>query len=116
MLQKISRENKPIILAGDTNFDLLKLSEDKNIQEFYDLITEYHIQPTILEPTRIVHGNRPTIVDNIFTNTTNKNITSGNLLSKLSDHMPNFSFFINLSVSIRKNSRIVRNYKCLDVV
>ena len=44
----------------------------------------------ILEPTRIVANNRPSIIDNILINTTDKKIDSGNIIDKESDHMPNF--------------------------
>ena len=46
--------------------------------------------PYILEPTRIVANNRPSITDNIFINTIDKKTGSGNITDKESDHMPNF--------------------------
>ena len=46
------------------------------------------LRPCILEPTRIVANNRPSIINNIFIN--NKKIDSGNIINKVSDHMPNF--------------------------
>ena len=48
------------------------------------------LQPCITEPTRIIQGNRPSIVDNIFTNIFDKELYSGNLLDKITDHLPNF--------------------------
>ena len=64
-----------------------------------------HIQPCIVEPTRIISGNKPSIVDNIFTNIIDKQITSGNLVSKISDHLPNF-VIINDLVSYSKKQKI----------
>ena len=46
-------------------------------------------QPCITEPTRIVDGNRPSLVDNIFSNSLVTCI-SGNLYEKISDHPPSF--------------------------
>ena len=43
-----------------------------------------------IEPTRIVKRERPSLIDNIFINTCTKKINSGNLIDKVSDHMPNF--------------------------
>ena len=91
-LNSIKKENKQIFLIGDMNYDLLKLNVDKNVSSFFDILSNSFLQPCILEPTRIVQGNKPSIVDNIFTNAITKNIKSGNLFSRLSDHMPNLHF------------------------
>ena len=48
-------------------------------------------QPCILEPTRLAVGNRPTLIDNIFVNSIEKEVNAGNLMDKLSDHLPNLS-------------------------
>ena len=42
---------------------------------------ENHFQPCITEPTRIVEGNIPSLVDNIFTKNINEPIC-GNILEK----------------------------------
>ena len=68
-------------------------------------------QPCILESTRIVDKNRPALIDNIFINFTNNDITSGNLISKISDHMPNFILISN-SIDKTKNQKTkIRNFK-----
>ena len=43
------------------------------------------LQLCITEPTRIVGNNRPALIDNIFINTYNKNVNSGNIIEKISD-------------------------------
>ena len=72
---------------------------------------ESFLQPCILEPTRIVHGHRPTLIDNIFTNAINKYIVSGNLYNKISDHMPNFIIAENVATAHCKVNRKVRDSK-----
>ena len=52
-------------------------------------------QPCITEPTRIINGNKPSLVDNIFSNSVEK-CYSGNLLEKISDHLPNFVIYENV--------------------
>ena len=52
-------------------------------------------QPCITEPSRIVAGNQPSLVDNIFSNSV-KPVISGNLYQTLSDHMPNFAIYNNV--------------------
>ena len=113
-LNSIKKENKQIFLIGDMNYDLLKLNVDKNVSSFFDILSNSFLQPCILEPTRIVQGNKPSIVDNIFTNAITKNIKSGNLFSRLSDHMPSFTFVVDIKVSKKKDKRIIRNFEAFD--
>ena len=52
----------------------------------------------VLDYTRVIQGNRPSLIDNIFTNAITKTVISRNLLDKLSDHMPNFAIFNELKI------------------
>ena len=84
-LSKLSNENKEVYLCGDFNSDLLKLDKVNNYKRFYELMCSYGFLPQILQSTRI-QGDSATIVDNIFTNTCNSEIHSGNIITELSDH------------------------------
>ena len=46
--------------------------------------------PCITEPTRIADKQKPTLIDSIFVNLLSKELKSGNLIKKISDHLPNF--------------------------
>ena len=51
--------------------------------------------PLILQPTRITnHSN--TLIDNIFSNVMDPDITSCNLTATISDHLPQFSIIPNM--------------------
>ena len=113
-LKKIKPENKEVFIAGDFNYDLLKFTNVAQIDDFISTMFLHFLQPCILEPTRIVDGNKPSLVDNIFTNAISKNIISGNLLNKLSDHMPNFIFVLKISTPQHKEDRKFRDTKNLD--
>ena len=69
------------------------------------------IQPCILEPTRIVNKQNPSLIDNIFINTIEKDIKSGNLTSKVSDHLPNFIIVSDLLDKLPKTKQKIRNFK-----
>ena len=56
------------------------------------MMLENGLQPCITEPTRIVPGNKPSLVDNIFSNSAEP-VISGNLYQTVSDHMPNFVIY-----------------------
>ena len=59
------------------------------------------LQPCILEPTRIVGNNRPSLIDNIFINTYDKPILSGNFINQISDHIPNFAIVRDILEKIK---------------
>ena len=107
---KIKRENKIFIITGDFNYDLLSIEKNEYAYDFINSMFSNFFQPCILEPTRIVGNNRPTLIDNIFINTIEKEIYSGNLISKLSDHMPNFIIVQNFVSSNRSSKRKYRDF------
>ena len=48
------------------------------------------LSPQILGASRVTAHEKPSLVDNIFINFHNFNCTSGNLLERISEHLPNF--------------------------
>ncbi len=89
-LKKLRREKKKTIICGDFNHNLLNFDTDKNVNSFLCTMLEHSFHPNIIEPTRITNTNKPSLVDNIFTNTFD-NPVSGNILEHISyDHLPNF--------------------------
>ena len=100
--------NKPL-------FDLLDHSTNPHTDKFLDTMLTNFIQPCILEPTRVVNGNKPSLIDNIFTNAINKKIVSGNLLNKISDHMPSFIIASNILTPHNKEDRKIRDHKKMNV-
>ena len=54
--------------------------------------------PYILQPTRVTDSSA-TLIDNIFANTFNFNALSGNLVTKISDHFPQFLIIEDLKVN-----------------
>ena len=112
-LAKIQKENKKVLIAGDFNFDLLKHEENTNINDFLQMMINNSYQPCITEPTRIVNGNKPSLVDNIFLNSVETCI-SGNIFEKISDHLPNFVMIENVKSKPKPKSIRRRNMKDFD--
>ena len=112
-LTKVHRENKKVFLAGDFNFDLLKHETDTNVGNFLQMMLNNGYQPCITEPTRIINGNKPSLVDNIFSNTVERCI-SGNIFDKISDHLPNFVMISNVKSKPKPKSFKRRNMKNSD--
>ena len=76
-LDKLKKENKKIFIVGDFNYDLLNHEHSNNISEFLNMMLENSLQPCIIEPTRIVPSSKPSLVDNIFSNSVEA-VISGN--------------------------------------
>ena len=38
IMEKMSNENKEVIIMGDFNLDLMKIEDDNHINEFYNII------------------------------------------------------------------------------
>ena len=60
------------------------------------------LHPCVIEPARIVDEQKPTLIDNIFVNLFNKDLKSGNLVEKVSDHLPNFIIIKKINKKISK--------------
>ncbi len=93
VLSNFSNTNNDIIIAGDTNINLLKINEREFYSEFFDMLTSHSFYLKITLPTRF-SNTRGTLIDNFFCklNDTTINSTAGILIKKFSDHQP---YFIN---------------------
>ena len=69
------------------------------------------LQPDNLEPTTIVANNRPSLADNISINNLVRNVSSGNLVNKLSVHMPSFVIVKDILKKKRINKVKIRDMK-----
>ena len=74
---------------GDFNLNLLNYDTHSETNDFVNLMMTHYLLPHILHPTRVT-DHSATIIDNIFTNTTEFNSKCGNILSEISDHFPQF--------------------------
>ena len=111
ILNKVKNRNKHIAICSDFNYDLLKHEFNANINEFINIMSSSSLQPCITKPTRIVSYNRPSLVDNIFVNTYDKTIFSGNLLDQITDHLANFIIIKNLSLKPQIKKIRIRDMK-----
>ena len=109
-LNKIDKKSTCII-AGDINIDLIK-QQNKNVNLYIETLLEHNFQPVICIPTRIT-DNSATIIDHINVripkHQIHNKISSGNLISDISDHLPNF-FIIDLESITTKERPLIRLY------
>ena len=105
VFEVVKSENKELILMGDFNINLLDYEEKETVSNFADFIFQNSMQPHINAPTRITSHSH-TLIDNIFSNFVNRNISSGNLALSISDHLP--QFFLMLHDKVYKKE--TKNY------
>ena len=90
-LAKLHKSKGDVVITGDFNIDLLKLRSKPAIKEYLDSIMANSFFPKITLPTRFSeqHG---TLIDNALCKLSDTffQITSGIIVSKLSDHLPYF--------------------------
>ena len=112
ILEKVNKENKLLVIAGDFNLNVLKHDTDDKIKDFLNLMLSNHCQPMIMQPTRFSSENRPSLVDNIFINSIEHDTYSGNTISKITGHLPNFIFINHGNQNkIQRPDIIVRDFK-----
>ena len=99
--------NKQAFIMGDFNLNSLNYDSHTPTFDFMNILFSNNFLPYITRPTRI-SNNSATIIDNIFTNLTNSKITSGNILTHISDHFPQFLILENANISHKKQKLLKR--------
>ena len=90
--------HKSMFLCGDFNIDILTHNSNRGIKYFLDTMYEIGLYPLIDRPTRISNQSF-SLIDNIFTNVTNYNITI--LINDITDHLPVFAIILTQIVKLR---------------
>ena len=106
IFHKIAREKKNIFIMGDFNINLLNYENHPETNEFLNSMNVNSFLPYILQPTRITERSA-TLIDNIFANISSYSSISGNLITKIADHLPQFLIVENLKI----NYRFLHNHK-----
>ena len=115
ILETCKKEKKETIIMGDFNLNLLKLETDNQVNLFLETMLTNFFHPHIIQPTRLTETNKYSLIDNIFYNNIDQECISGNLISHISDHLPNF-FIINKSITHNnKAKKYKRDYSNFEI-
>ena len=104
----LSKEHSTLITGGDFNLNLLEVTHREKFQEYLDLFLANGSIPQITLPTRFSRR-KATLIDQIycrFTKMSSHN-SSGVIVTKISDHLPCFSF-INFSSNSNKKPKYIK--------
>ena len=99
-LSHLTGENKNIFLMGDSNINLLNCENNPESNDFLQMLNSYFFLSYILQPTRITEISA-TLIDDIFANSHSIDAISGNLVLKMSDHLPQFLIVDNIKVNYK---------------
>ena len=92
-----------------TLINLLKYESHPETNDFINLMVSHYLLPHILHPTRVT-DHSATIIDNIFSNNVESDTVSGNILSQISDHFPQFLIMKNIAMDYRKVALFQHDY------
>ena len=110
-LKKLVCEKKEIYLCGDFNIDLLKMNEVEKYLEFYTNLNGHGLLPFIIQPTRVVDSQVPSLIDNIFSTNISDSVLGGNIYLKLSEHFSQFASVNRGTIDLKKIVMYGRNLK-----
>ena len=97
---------------GDFNINLLNYESHSDTNECLNNMISHYLLPYIFHPTRVT-DHFATVIDNIFSNNTEYDTFSGNMLINISDHFPQFLVINKVTIDYRRCSYVKnRLFKC----
>lgn len=110
-LKKLIDEKKEIYLCGDFNIDLLKMHEIAKYLEFFTNLNGHGLLPFIIQPSRVVDSQTPSLIDNIFSSNIADTVLAGNIYLTLSEHFSQFASVNRGKIDVKKIVMYGRNMK-----
>ena len=65
-------------------------------------MNSYSCVPLIVHPSRVVEGQIPSLIDNIFTNNMGEEVSAGNIYLNLSEHFSQFASIPRGKIDVKK--------------
>ena len=103
VFSKAKIEKKLVFIMSDLNINLLNYDSNTATNEFLNFMVSQYLLPHILHSTRIT-DHSSTIIDNIFANNTDYETISGNILTPITDHFPQFIILKKMSKNYKSCS------------
>ena len=105
--------NKQIFILGDFNINLLNYNSNTPTTNFVNFLFSKQFLPYIIHPCR-VSGNTSTLIDNIFSNITDNETLSGNIMTQISDHFPQFLIVKHAGITYKNVSYFQHDFSSLN--
>ena len=98
---------------GDFNFNLLNYNTHNYTNEFMNCMISHYLLPHILHLTRVT-DHSATVIDNIFSDNTTFDTVSGNIVTHISDHFPQFIILNKTNIDCKRCSFFKRDFSKFD--
>ena len=108
-LTKIDQNKYAVFLMGDFNIDLLKYESHNCTNDFINSLVSHSFLRYILQPTRVT-DHSSTIIDNIFSNITDYETSSGKITTPIADHFAQFLIIKKFHISYKSCSYSTYDY------
>ena len=105
----MNKDKYNILIMGDFNIDLLQYDTHNNTYHFLNSMISHSLLPYVLQPTRVTDYSA-TIVDNIFSNLTDHDTSSGNITTLICDHFAQFLMIKKCHFSYKSCNYSVYDY------
>ena len=115
LLQHLHSLKKDVFVLGDFNINMQEamFTSDRIVNDFHNMFLSHYFYPMINKPTR-VHGNRSSIIDNIYTNISNVPV-SGLFKTNFSDHYSIFCITHFNSLAVRAKEITKREFSNTNI-
>ena len=101
-MDEIYSENKPTIIMGDINIDIMSDKKDRLQESWISLTTDVQLDQIIKEPTRVTNTSE-TLIDHIYVSDDLPVLYSSPIKYSTSDHFPVFAVFKMTNIDYNKN-------------
>ena len=110
IIQELSSSNTEVLVCGDYNINLLKLTGEAHFSDFFEMMLGHSFYPKITLPTRLNNSSGATLIDNVYCKLSSCSISTcaGIILNQLSDHFPYFLSLDNMSTKNIKPPKRVK--------
>ena len=105
--------NKQVFILGDFNIDLLNYNSNTPTTNYVNFLFSKQFLPYIIHPSR-VYGNSSTLIDNIFSNITDNETVSGNIMTQITDHFPQFLIVKHAGITYKNLSYFQHDFSNLN--
>ena len=109
VLSKLEKSNKTIFLMGDFNLNLLSYEHHTETNNFINSMVSHYLLPYILHSTRVT-DHSSTVIDNIFSNVTEYETISGNIINQIADHFAQFLLLKRINIKYKNTNFYQYNY------
>ena len=105
--------NKQVFILGDFNIDLLNYNSHTPTTNYVNFFFSKQFLPYIIHPSR-VSGNSASLIDNIFANISDNESISGNIMTQITDHFPQFLIVKHTGISYKNLSYYQHDFSNLN--